>query len=1137
MKNNPAVFIGSPLVGDEAAFLRRLYADVADSNAVILANFVVGDRQIDFLVVTPTSAALLELKNYRRPVFGSLNGGWSFRDASGNVVPDTTFNPYQQTLQEAFQLSDVMGKYARRNRGALAAPNRRHYEFFRSYVCVFPEFHPESQAPTGDRKVRIRSYPDAMRELLADTIQPGWSQAQWIAFAEDHLRLTRVSVEAAIDPRVLQAQGHLAAYRKRADAVLRAGLAPLAPACDGELSGIELIAQLQTPNNYLVHGPSGSAKTFHLHHLALALIAGGIEHPILVDAKRYQGGDFWPYLSQSVAPFYRAEFKSLFVALNDAGIRPVLLIDALNECTPTHRDELLRGAAAFALHYDARLVVTTQTPPSSTVGISFESLSMSLPQLPQKRLIYAFHAGISPEPELDALCNGFENAYDLVLAGRCHAAGVPPSVRADLYDRYLTLSLPEGDAFVAAALLRHLAGQMRERYAIALTRRTFEDLAEQFLVANDGTLSLLDRLAATRLVDITPDTFSFEHELLLTYLQADDLRRQSPNPDWLAEQMTKPGSTHLFEFVLPRVSVDNARLLLLSVIRDITALRAVLRGTYGVATQATLYRALNTFLDNAIENIEMVTVQIETIIRDDKRRIADIKLGGIRSQTGFEEALATLLADAVLDPVLQSKALMLLDVTEKSLRSAVALAAKEASVGGRYAWAETVRLYGGVLQRSGAMLPASSMLIGLRNRSSILDRGVAPLEFHERLFERAIAPVRSDFALLLLLEDHQFMSSTDRAAQKLDLIEAAWESRIDPLRSSALFAVPFMRHSLDADSQLKERAVAMLDSYLGENPFVNTLVFEAKSLLDAMPPPLSLDEVRSEALAILSDDAESARFVELAELMQSSVDEIFAQRAYSFIANIFEDIYQGVYYEVYRALEPGGRLRMLMRAAKHRPGFNSAWIFNELLQLNDPAAIVAYEDALRNVSFESSFQQDDTGAAIAAIQGCARWLSSPPHFGTSTVLYGEAFRVIGTTLFWAYRGELTPDRLTELRVQWEGLDSNSRLAAGAILVALDSAKWSVAPDERKLQPRVEGIVPEAVAEVALECVRRRSEFAVAYGRHDFRGQAISFLVETLGTLGSSSAVSMLAGIRDDPVLGETAVRALHELQRRGLGIV
>jgi Nuclease-related domain len=87
MKPTTTILIGAPLTGDEARFLHRLHADLQGTESLILANFFAGDRQIDFVVATLTYAAVLELKNFERPVFGGPNGVWTYENASGRRVP------------------------------------------------------------------------------------------------------------------------------------------------------------------------------------------------------------------------------------------------------------------------------------------------------------------------------------------------------------------------------------------------------------------------------------------------------------------------------------------------------------------------------------------------------------------------------------------------------------------------------------------------------------------------------------------------------------------------------------------------------------------------------------------------------------------------------------------------------------------------------------------------------------------------------------------------------------------------------------------------------------------------------------------------------------------------------------------
>ena len=224
MKTTQTILIGSPLLGDEAAFLRTLCADLAGLDVLIIANFVVGSsRQIDFIVVTPTNAVLIELKNYRHPVFGQMNGAWTVRDPAGNITPELRFNLWQQTLEESFALSDSMKNDQRRKQTA-PLPKGGYYKFYSAFVCFYPEINPGSQVTRGDNRVRVRGYADVLDAIKNEVIS-GWSIAEWEAFAKRALGVSQVTLEAAVDPRVLAGQAHLAGYRARLETTLGAGLA------------------------------------------------------------------------------------------------------------------------------------------------------------------------------------------------------------------------------------------------------------------------------------------------------------------------------------------------------------------------------------------------------------------------------------------------------------------------------------------------------------------------------------------------------------------------------------------------------------------------------------------------------------------------------------------------------------------------------------------------------------------------------------------------------------------------------------------------------------------------------------------------------------------------------------------------
>jgi hypothetical protein len=102
------------------------------------------------VVVTPTHAALLELKNFPRPVFGDKNGVWKYRDAGGNLVRYAGMNPWQQTLKQKYALSDAMKKFQTRTPTIPAAAGAFDAEFA-EFVCVYPAIHAESRVTAGDR--------------------------------------------------------------------------------------------------------------------------------------------------------------------------------------------------------------------------------------------------------------------------------------------------------------------------------------------------------------------------------------------------------------------------------------------------------------------------------------------------------------------------------------------------------------------------------------------------------------------------------------------------------------------------------------------------------------------------------------------------------------------------------------------------------------------------------------------------------------------------------------------------------------------------------------------------------------------------------------------------------------------------
>jgi hypothetical protein len=95
------VFLGKHIdVPSEQQFLARLQRDLQKLkvSARILANLQVGrlgDRQVDFVIVTDWRTAVIELKTYAGPIIsGPRNGPWTFQVGAGTIKERR--NPLEQ---------------------------------------------------------------------------------------------------------------------------------------------------------------------------------------------------------------------------------------------------------------------------------------------------------------------------------------------------------------------------------------------------------------------------------------------------------------------------------------------------------------------------------------------------------------------------------------------------------------------------------------------------------------------------------------------------------------------------------------------------------------------------------------------------------------------------------------------------------------------------------------------------------------------------------------------------------------------------------------------------------------------------------------------------------------------------------
>ena len=511
---------------------------------------------------------------------------------------------------------------------------------------------------------------------------------------------------------------------------------------------------------------------------------------------------------------------------------------------------------------------------------------------------------------------------------------------------------------------------------------------------------------------------------------------------------------------------------------------------------------------------------------------------GGRSWSDAEHRLAPLLAYTLDDPDLLTAALRLFDATEAKLREEVDARAAATGFGFRYAWSETIRLHGGATGH-GKMLPCTAMLYAIQERMRPFAAHPTLGSVRAAMLERASTTPPSDFAIHFVLQDHHVITSSERITANLDLIEGAWQSGIGTHRLNALHAFPSMRLALsEGDSALMMRALAILDSFTSTDVMLSSLILETKSLFEVIPPPVSVEDALAEMRACIAPGAaDDPNLAVIAGYEKTSVTRVLSEWAYSYLGRIFEDIFQGAYYEAYTTLGDDERLAFLSLAAQNPDrGFHSSWILQELLNCDAPQTLPYFAATASAVDFTSGFLQDELAATLIAIKACARWSAVPPPFGTTTPEFRAAFEVIGAALFFTHRADVTPTDIDTTRAKWRHLDSDGHLAASAILQAVHHANIMFTPGERQAQPDLATAWPYEIETVMLSCIERRATLTAAFNRHNFRGELIKHAIGTVGDIGSGRSLATLRALSEDPAFGADALQALATLQRRGIGV-
>jgi hypothetical protein len=1118
MKPTIDVYCGSPIeIESEKLFLGKLRADLLarGESALIFANFIPdkNPHQIDFLVVTARCACHVELKKLTAPIVGKINGPWSLILPEGKLSPLETKNPYRQALDGKFAISDEMHVFARSDPSIpQPAAGAKFYKHLESVVCIYPELLPGSSV-YEDHKVRVRGYPGLLTLLSTQQTRPAWTREQWLAFA---MHLSLVRTDDAEDPLVLElkaAQQAVADYQRRFQSFYRRELPVLVPTPvkgeQGLIPSDALLDSLLQGGHIQLLGPSGCGKSLLAKYMALTAISAG-RLAVIAPAKEYEG-KLSTLLDRSVAHLHPDTALRFFSVAARNGNSINLILDGFNECPPKWREQLIKDLQALYLRWTVPILITSQDAVALPEPLLAKALHFTPLPKEQKVAVLRSYAGDRVPPDSDSLWDPFQSPYELSLAAECLAEVGSIPTRPSLFEAYVRRRLEQtSNPTVTRRVISALAERMHKQLVSSLPIPEMWRLAASALERESGPMHLLTEALNCGLLEVRQGRCAFRHELLEQFFQAEALVYRHSGDGAIAQLLTLPRNRGLVEFVLG-IETDPRQLRqVLQATADPRVLGDCLRGRFGETSTDVVTEDCSRLLSAAERSLEEADVELTGT---DKDRMFLIIKGG-PAWSAYDRALMEAVGDSLSVGLFLDETFRLIRHTEETCR--LMLAGK--TTDGIIRLADINYLFAGlyVWEHSGsnASFPASTIYRASRFH---FERGINE-RVRDTLVELADSlDSRMPGELLLFCELLRQAGPTLLPALP-QLLRVCWNTKIYHLRLDALQVA--QRNAKAVVGEAREQLMTFLSSLHSNNVFLSSAIVEALCAYDMIPPLVSTDDVARE----------------LDEILASQDDAVSQRRAYGAVSNIFEDVFQGAFWEVIEGLAPAQRVQLLTMAALGAPSYAFAtdWIMEELLKSGDEKALPAFVRWAQGVDAQSVCPQEATRCLVVAVMGCAKFLRDPLPFVKLQTENDRAWETSAAILYWMHRPGLPKDEMrSRCAPLWERLRTELAFEAVDPFFRMEVAAWKPQSGRGEFLHGLCANFPEEFRAILEFGLNNRSRLTSIFGRFHLKEEVAPFIIRWLAVVGKRQTLKLLEPLVDSPDLGLHALEAVRKLKAAG----
>jgi hypothetical protein len=846
--------------------------------------------------------------------------------------------------------------------------------------------------------------------------------------------------------------------------------------------------------------------------MALAALRGG-RLPIIASAKEYEG-KLSSLLDRSVAHLHPDTAIHFLHAAGRNGSPPVLVLDGVNECPKKWQKNLVKDLQAFYLRWRVPILITTQEPVGLTDSLSGTSLEFAPLTAEQRLAILRSYAPDEVREDLLSLCEPFTTPYELSIAAKCLAELDRLTSRATLFDAYVRRCCERTESpAIVRSILCGFAEWMQRRLVSSLTMNEVWRVAEGILAREGGRSQLFADVLGCGLLEVRQNRCTFRHELLERFLQADAIVRSHRASGELAKALALPRNRPLAEFVIG-TALDEATIReCLASLAESKVVGECIRGRLGELAREVATAQCFRLLRAAELALDGLDVEIEG---EGEEHFKRVKITRGPTWSDYDCAVMQAIGEALPEGFFVDEFFRLVRQTEEACRWSLA---NKPGADGRLRVSDVTSLFASLFVfQSGdkRFFPISVIYHGARFRLAFRAGSMD----ERRLIELTSNLSKRTHGELLLLCKFFREPAPSLVHVVTQLVRRCWDTRVYHLRLEALEYAAVCAAYLEGIH--REEMIEFLNSLPTTNVIMNSAIIEAMMSYDLVEPIASTDQVAAE----------------LEEILRSPDDSEAHQRANGAVSSIFEDVYQGVYYEVIESLPKKSRVRLFTMAALGAPDYAmlTDWILGRLVELGDPASLPAFEKWSSPPDSGSFAPQDATSRYVAAVIGRAAFAAEPPGPGPEDTDDFRAWSLYGAILHWVYRPGLSDaERNSACAPLWERLLLDLPFEAVDPLYRFEQIADAMPDRERR--------VLETLCETFPEEVRRVLEFGVKHldrltslfpGPH-FQENRPTFIIRRLGQVGNRETVKAIEPLIDSPAVGAEAVAAIRKLRMARTG--